>query len=150
MAASVGHARRVRSDINVTPFVDVVLVLLIIFMVITPLLQTGYDVSVPREVKRAGPATVANQTIVRLDREGRMYINKDLIPAVDFPSRLAGLMRDRESKTVFLAADGDLAFETVAAFLDLCHNNGAENLGIVLRDLGTPPTAPRPVGITGH
>jgi biopolymer transport protein ExbD len=150
MAMSVGSIRGVKSDINVTPLVDVVLVLLIIFMVITPLLQVGYQVSVPPEVKSAAPPpTSADQIIVSLSRDGHMYINKDLVPAARFPSRLAETMRNREAKIVFFAAHGDLAFDQVADFLDLCHNNGAEKLGIVLEDLSVTPAAASAVGITG-
>ena len=149
MAVSVGSVRGVRSDINVTPLVDVVLVLLIIFMVITPLLQMGYHVNVPHEVKSAVPSPVTDQIIVRLDRDGRMYINKDLIPAADFRRRFSDTMHNRESRVVFFAADGELPFDTVAAFLDLCHNNGAEKLGIVFEDLSSMPAAASAVGMTG-
>jgi biopolymer transport protein ExbD len=150
MAMNVGSAGGVRSEINVTPLVDVVLVLLIIFMVITPLLQMGYEVTTPPEVESAVPPPISDQIIVRLDRDGRMYINKEAIPAADFPRRLTEAMHNRESRVVFFAADGDLPFGPVAEFLDTCRNNGAKNLGIVFEDLSATPAAASAVGITGQ
>ena len=79
----------IRSEINVTPLVDVVLVLLIIFMVIIPILQMGYTVETPpKKESLVPPAPSADQIIVRLDGEGRMWINKELVARANFPTRL--------------------------------------------------------------
>jgi biopolymer transport protein ExbD len=144
MSASGGGPR---SDINITPLVDVVLVLLIIFMVITPLLQMGYDVQVPPKVEgQIAPSTMDDQVIVRLDAEGRPFINKQQLTMSDFPGRLREVLAGRASKVVFFAADGELAYDQVADFMDLCRDNGAENLGIVFDDMrgggGTRDAAP--------
>jgi biopolymer transport protein ExbD len=125
-----------RSDINITPLVDVVLVLLIIFMVITPLLQMGYEVQVPPKVEgQIAPSTMDDQVIVRLDAEGRPFINKQQVPLAQFPGRLREVLAGRASKVVFFAADGELPYDQVADFMDMCRDNGAENLGIVFDDL---------------
>ncbi|MBW8875419.1 MAG: biopolymer transporter ExbD [Acidobacteria bacterium] len=131
-----GAGGGVRSDINITPLVDVVLVLLIIFMVAVPLLQMGYPVQVPPKVETAAPPPQSDdQVIVRLDGQGNMFINKTMYPEKEFGAKLREAMTGRASKVVFFAADGELPYEKVAHFMDLCRNNGADNLGIVFDDL---------------
>lgn len=131
-----GGSGGVHADINITPLVDVVLVLLIIFMVIQPMLQVGYEVETPPEVKSATPPPQnSEQIIIRMDAEGKTYINKLAIPRAQFAERLRTAMTGREKKLAFFAADGELTYEKVVEFMDLCRNNGAENLGIVFEDL---------------
>jgi biopolymer transport protein TolR len=145
-----GGAGGIRSEINITPLVDVVLVLLIIFMVAVPLLQMGYPVQVPPKVQSQVPQPQQNdQIIVRIDAQGNPFINKNQIDKADFPGRLRQALTGRSQKVVFFAADGELPYDTVATFMDICRNNGAENLGIVFDDLrpqGTPAAAPTPGG----
>ena len=131
-----GSSGGVHADINITPLVDVVLVLWIIFMVIQPMLQVGYEVETPPEVKSATPPPQnSEQIIIRMDAEGKTYINKLAIPRAQFAERLRTAMTGREKKLAFFAADGELTYEKVVEFMDLCRNNGAENLGIVFEDL---------------
>src|ERR671939_131491 len=102
MAMDIGAKSGVRSDINITPLVDVVLVLLIIFMVVTPLLQMGYDVQVPPKVESAAPPPdMSDQIVVRMDLNGTKYINKTQVPDAEFGTRLTEAMRGRQSKVVF-------------------------------------------------
>ncbi len=136
MAMNVGGGGGPKSDINITPLVDVVLVLLIIFMVITPIVQMGYAVQVPPKVETAAPAPQdSNQVIVRLDAEGRAWINKQQIPKSEFPAKLREVLTGRASKVIFFAADGELPYDQVADFMDVCRDNGAQNLGIVFDDM---------------
>ncbi len=131
-----GGSGGVHADINITPLVDVVLVLLIIFMVIQPMLQVGYEVETPPEVKSATPPPQnSDQIIIRMDADGKTYINKLAIPRAQFAERLRTAMTGREKKLAFFAADGELTYDKVVEFMDLCRNNGAENLGIVFEDL---------------
>jgi biopolymer transport protein ExbD len=149
MAMNVGATGGVRSDINITPLVDVVLVLLIIFMVAVPLLQMGYDVQVPPKVESAAPPPMnEDQIIVRMDAQGQTFINKQQIPYSQFGGKLQEALTGRQSKVVFFAADGDLPYDKVADFMDLCRSSGAENLGIVFEDLKTaaPAAAGAPAG----
>jgi biopolymer transport protein ExbD len=136
---NMGASGGVRSEINITPLVDVVLVLLIIFMVAVPLLQMGYAVQVPPKVESAAPPPqMSDQVIVRMDAQGQTYINKSLIPRAQFGGRLREAMTGRQSKVVFFAADGELEYDKVADFMDECRDNGAENLGIVFEDMRGP------------
>jgi len=134
-----GGASGIRSDINITPLVDVVLVLLIIFMVAVPLLQMGYAVQVPPKVTTATPQPDADQIIVRLDEQGHAFINKTPVELADFQGRLHTALTGRQSKVVFFAANGDLPYDKVATFMDLTRDAGAQNLGIVFDDMKPTP-----------
>ena len=135
MGMQVGSKGGPKSDINVTPLVDVVLVLLIIFMVIQPMSQLGKEVQTPKKLDTPVPIVQSDQIILRMDKDGTYYINKQSYSAADFPARLIETMKNRESKVVFFAADGDAPYEKVAQFLEVCYRNGAQNLGIVFDDL---------------
>ena|SRR6185436_10291262 len=137
-----GGASGPKGDINITPLVDVVLVLLIIFMVVTPLLQMGYEVQVPPKVESAAPPpNMSDQIIVRMDLGGNRYINKLQVPEADFSGKLSEVLQGRQSKVVFFAADGDLDYGKVAAFMDQVRDSGVENLGIVFDDIRTGAAA---------
>ncbi len=137
-----GGASGPKGDINITPLVDVVLVLLIIFMVVTPLLQMGYDVQVPPKVESAAPPpNMSDQIIVRMDLGGNRFINKQQIPEAEFSSKLSEVLQGRQSKVVFFAADGDLDYGKVTSFMDQVRKSGVENLGIVFDDIRTGPAA---------
>ena len=135
MAMNMGNAGSIRSEINITPLVDVVLVLLIIFMVAVPLLQMGYSAQVPPKIETATPQPSEDQIIVRMDAAGSTYINKQLIPYAEFGGQLKTALTGRAQKVVFFAADGELPFDKVVDFMDVVRNSGAENLGIVFDDL---------------
>ncbi|HVN75664.1 MAG TPA: biopolymer transporter ExbD [Thermoanaerobaculaceae bacterium] len=131
-----------KSDINITPLVDVVLVLLIIFMVVTPLLQRGYETKVPPKVtSNQPPPTNLDQIVVRLTEDGGMFINKEQYTERDFLTKLDELTKGRENKIVFFAADGNVSYDKVARFMDMCNDHGAKNLGIVLEDINPTATA---------
>ena len=144
-----GSSSGPKGDINITPLVDVVLVLLIIFMVVTPLLQMGYEVQVPPKVESAAPPpTMDDQIIVRMDLSGKKYINKQMISDAEFTTKLGEVLRGRQSKVVFFAADGELDYGKVAEFMDEVRDGGVENLGIVFDDIraGGPAAAAAPSG----
>ena len=124
----------VRSEINVTPLVDVCLVLLIIFMVVIPILQMGYPVTTPPARPVDGPAP-SDQLIVRLAADGRMFLNRQEVAAGELATRLQQATVDRGKKLVFFAAAGELPYGQVADFMDLVRSNGAETLGIAFDDL---------------
>ena len=149
MAMNVGATGGVKSDINITPMVDVILVLLIIFMISVPLLQMGYPVQVPPKIQTSAPPPMQeDQIIVRMDAQGKTFINKAPVPLSEFGGKLRTALTGRQSKVVFFAADGELPYDKVADFMDLCRDSGAENLGIVFDDLrgGPPAAAAAPAG----
>jgi biopolymer transport protein TolR len=145
MAMNLGGSAGAKSDINITPLVDVVLVMLIIFMVATPLTQMGYGVQVPRTATGL-PAPAIGQLIVRMDRDGHTFVNREQASSrADFLAKLRQAIAGRSSRVVFFAADGGLPYGQVAEFMDACRENGAENLGIVFEDLKPAPEADEPV-----
>ena len=98
----VGGSGTLNSNINVTPLVDVVLVLLIIFMVITPVVQMGYLVRVPPKAPaNLPPSAIQDQIVLRLLPDARIFINKDEVPADQFPAKLREIMHGNTSKMIF-------------------------------------------------
>jgi biopolymer transport protein ExbD len=124
-----------RSDINITPLVDIVLVLLIIFMVITPLLQMGYDVKVPPKATVEQAPTLADQLIVSLTTDNKVFLNKEELNLQSLPLRLSEILKNRRDKTVFFSADDSSNYGKVAEVMDIVRNAGAKNLGIVLETI---------------
>jgi biopolymer transport protein ExbD len=128
-----GGTQDYKSDINITPLVDVVLVLLIIFMVITPLLQMGYDVKVPPKADANTISQVPpDQLVVSLMPNNKIYLNKQELTSQQLASQLAENLKNRSQKTVFFSADDSVPYEGVAKVMDIVRNAGATNIGIVL------------------
>ena len=133
MSMAAGGTQDYKSDINITPLVDVVLVLLIIFMVITPLLQMGYDVKVPPKADANTISQVPpDQLVVSLMPNNKIYLNKQELTAQQLASQLAENLKNRSQKTVFFSADDSVPYEGVAKVMDIVRNAGATNIGIVL------------------
>jgi biopolymer transport protein TolR len=132
----VGGSGTVKSDINVTPLVDVVLVLLIIFMVITPVVQMGYLVRVPPKAPaNLPPAAVQDQIVLRLAAGNRVFINKEEMDIAAFPNRIREILRGNTSKMVFFSGGRDVDYESIIKFLDLARASGAKNIGIIVEDV---------------
>ena len=135
----IGGSGSVKSDINVTPLVDVVLVLLIIFMVLTPVVQMGYLVRVPPKAPaNLPPSAIQDQIIIRLVAGNRVFINKEEMAIEQFPNRIREVLRGNTSKMVFFSGGRDVDYESTIKFLDLARSSGARNIGIIVED----PIAP--------
>jgi biopolymer transport protein TolR len=135
MAMAAGGTGDYKSDINITPLVDVVLVLLIIFMVITPLLQMGYDVKVPPKANVDQPQVSLDQLIVSITPQGQIYLNKSQVTPQQLTQQLADILKNRASnnKTVFFSADDSVSYEDCAKVMDLVRNADKNaRIGIVL------------------
>ncbi len=138
----VGGSGSMNSEINVTPLVDVVLVLLIIFMVITPVAQMGYLVKVPPKAPaNLPPSAVQDQIILRLVGEGRVMINKEEMTMEQFPGRVRDILKGNTSKMVFFSGSRDVDYDTTMRFLDVARASGAKNIGIIVEDPSTTPAA---------
>ena len=135
MAMAAGGTGDYKSDINITPLVDVVLVLLIIFMVITPLLQMGYDVKVPPKANVDQPQVSLDQLIVSITPQGQIYLNKSQVTPQQLTQQLGEILKNRASnnKTVFFSADDSVTYEDCAKVMDLVRNADKNaRIGIVL------------------
>ena len=124
----------VRSDINITPLVDVVLVLLIIFMVATPILIKDLDLTVPEkaDVQVATPTT-ANQVVVSITKEGQVQINREPIVESQFGEKIHDLMTARSEKLVFFDVDDDANYGDAMHLMDVARGAGAKTLGVMTK-----------------
>lgn len=139
MAMATGKKAHLNSDINVTPLVDVVLVLLIIFMVLTPLLQLGYDVNVPpKKTALASEVQSKMQLIVTQIEPGKVYLNREQVDVKQLPLRLTDILKVRNDKTVFYSADDELNYGSVMTTMDIIRNSGAEKIGIITEKVSIP------------
>ncbi|HZI67303.1 MAG TPA: biopolymer transporter ExbD [Thermoanaerobaculia bacterium] len=134
-----------KSEINITPLVDVVLVLLIIFMVVTPLLQMGYDVKVPPKAQVDTPQPPADQLIVSLTAGNRLYLNKEEMNPQTLALRLDEILKNRRDKTVFFSAEDGSTYGRVVQVMDLMRTAGVKTIGIVLDTVSVAPTAVDPL-----
>jgi biopolymer transport protein TolR len=127
--------RRPMADINVTPLVDVMLVLLVIFMVTAPMMQQGVQVNLPKTDSKA--MTSAEETVVvTVDKSGKLFINKDEIPAADLRGKLSTMFANRDKKEIFLKADAGVPYgEVVKAMADI-KGAGIERLGMMTEPAG--------------
>lgn len=125
------------ADINVTPLVDVMLVLLIIFMVTAPMLHQGVSVALPKTETTNLPSSVEDPIILSITSDGRYYINETPVARGLLRDRLSAFLRTRKDRTVFLKADRALSVGTVVETLDVLNRMGIENLGFITDTSGS-------------
>jgi len=121
----------VLADINVTPLVDVMLVLLIIFMIAAPMLHQGIEVALPRAQAKNLPLKVEDPIVLSIDRDGQVYLRETRIPNEDLVDRLKAQLAARPEDTVFLKGDRDVAYGRVIDVLDTLQRGGIQHVGMV-------------------
>ena len=131
--ASNGRTQTSISDINVTPLVDVVLVLLIIFMVTAPVLQSGIEVNVPKT--RTVKEITEERLVISINKQQRVFLGNDPININDIKSRLRQKIRDPQNQSVFIRADEDVPFGAFATVMDAVKAAGITNVSIVTQPL---------------
>ncbi|CAN2043028.1 Tol-Pal system protein TolR [Candidatus Magnetomoraceae bacterium gMMP-1] len=130
MAANFNNHSQFMSDINVTPFVDVMLVLLIIFMVAAPMMSQGVDVSLPEASSKPLDTTKENLTIT-IDKHANIYIDDYKVGLDSFQEKLQKILETRGSRQVFFRADKEIAYGLVVRVMSEIKGAGVEKLGMV-------------------
>ena len=135
MSMSVGGGSGLQSEINVTPLVDVVLVLLIIFMVVTPILQMGIDVEVPPKVEVSGPPPTGNQTqlVINIKQDGTYLNSAKMATTQQLRDTIAKALNGRKAddKVVFVISDDRIPFEKAVVAMDAAREAGAMKVGFL-------------------
>ena len=131
--ASNGRTQTAISDINVTPLVDVVLVLLIIFMVTAPVLQSGIEVNVPKT--RTVKEITEERMVISINKQQRVFLGSDAININEIKNKLRQKIRDPQHQSVFIRADEDVPFGAFATVMDAVKGAGITNVSIVTQPL---------------
>lgn len=130
---STGRTQTALADINITPLVDVVLVLLIIFMVTAPVLQSGIDVSVPRT--RYVKQITEERMVITINKDQRVFLGNDPININEIGSKLRQRIRDPRNQSIFVRADENVTFGAFATVMDSVKQAGFSNVSIVTQPL---------------
>jgi biopolymer transport protein TolR len=131
--ASNGRTQSSISDINVTPLVDVVLVLLIIFMVTAPVLQSGIEVSVPKT--RTVKEITEERLVISVDKQQRVFLGNDPININEIATKIRQKIRDPQHQSIFIRADENVPFGAFATVMDAVKQSGIANVSIVTQPI---------------
>ncbi len=139
ITTSNGQTRSSLADINITPLVDVVLVLLVIFMITEPVLQSGIEVNVPKT--RTVRQITEQRMVVTIDRDQKVYLNDQLINVHDLAQRLQQSGSDPSHQAIYLRSDQSVPFGAVAQVMDAVKEAGITNMSVVTQPVETKASA---------
>lgn len=133
MAGGIRKKDDVVTDINVVPMIDIMLVMLIIFMVITPMLSKGVSVDLVRTMNPIAmqDADKEDAVLVAVSRDGRVYLGSDQLPAADLPAKVRDMLTGRLNKTVYVKCDQRSRYEVVVEVVDNLRAAGVDNIGLL-------------------
>ena len=132
MAMDLGGAKGgVKSDINVTPLCDVMLVLLIIMMIVAPLLQQGVSVQLPQANNTVDKPETQGQTVIAIAKDKAMYLNAKPIQEAELATKINELLENQKEKVVLIKADQEVEYGAVMAAMDQLRQAGIEDIGLV-------------------
>ena len=131
MAMDLGSKGSLKADINVTPLVDVMLVLLIIMMLIAPLLQEGVAVQKPEAANTGEKPDTQDQTVVAIDSRGQFYVNAIGVSADDLVPRVRRVLEDKKEKIVYLKGDKDAKYAAIMDVMDAFRKAQIENIALI-------------------
>lgn len=137
MSMDVGGAKGgPKSDINVTPLVDVMLVLLIIIMLIAPMMQKGVDVALPEANNSGDKPDTADQTVVHIGPDSRLYVNAIEVSEGEAVARLQSALESKVDKIVYLKGDKDAPYGAIMKMMDALRGAGIESVGLITEKKG--------------
>jgi biopolymer transport protein TolR len=131
MAMQVGGGGGIKSDINVTPLVDVMLVLLIIMMIVAPLLQQGVAVRLPMARNSVDKPDTQDQTVLVIDANRQFYVNAIPVHVNDLQRRVTDVLETKKEKLVIIRADEDVEYGAVMDAMDELRAAGIEDIGLI-------------------
>ena|SRR5689334_16282749 len=132
MGMSVGGGKGAKSEPNIVPLIDILLVLLIIFMVITPQIPKGLDAQVPQPNKNTdAPEPNSLTVVVSIDQVGNIKINQDAVTKDQLGPKLFEIFKTRAEKIMFVRGDKEIIFAKVAEVIDIAKGNGVEKIGLI-------------------
>ena len=131
MAMSMGGGGGVKSEINVTPLVDVMLVLLIIMMIVAPLLQQGVAVSLPKATNSVEKPETQGQTVVTIAANKSLYVNAVEVQSSNLQRRINEILENQTDKIVIIKADEDVEYSAVMDTMDELRAAGIEDMGLI-------------------
>ena len=147
MAMDVGGGKGgPKSDINVTPLVDVMLVLLIIMMLVAPMLQKGVDVKLPVASNTMDKPETQEQTVVAVDARDRFYINGIEVPRAEMADRVKVALEEKTERIVLIKGDTDASYRAIMAAMDDLRKAGIEDIGLITDPKVDPNNPQAPVG----